>query len=242
MNATTILTRLKAHEGIGADDRVGVVSSFGKGAEVITKERTRDIVVIANTGDIDLDNEVVVPSGADTGYFERNKMIFADHLYDLNQVAGRMRTLEKYPSADNHKAWRVRAHIADNPIGNTVRTIVEETGQIGVSIGFVADDYGPPTDDERKAYKAADGSTPQSVVRSWKWFELSFTALPCNVACQSMTVTEGKSLDMLNAVDELVTKGVIDRDSAARLGMPITAKRRFHAVGRKTLRPMLEVR
>lgn len=242
MNSSTILHRLKQHPGVLDQSTIGVVSSFGKGAEVETKNNTRDIVVVANTSDIDLDNEVVVPSGADTSYFQRNGMIFADHMYDLGQVAGKMRRLDKYPSETEHRAWRVRATIANNPIGNTVKTIIEETGQIGVSIGFIATDYGPPTEDERKSFKRPNGETPQSVVRSWKWFELSFTALPCNVACQSLAVTEGKSLDMLNAVDELVTKGLIDRESAALLGMPIGAKRKFHAVtDRKSLRPVLKV-
>ncbi|MBO6739051.1 MAG: hypothetical protein JJ916_04240 [Phycisphaerales bacterium] len=232
MNATNILHRLKGHNVTVKDgERIGVVSSFGRGAQIVTKsDRTRDIVVTANTGDIDLDNEVVIPSGANTAYFERNKMIFADHMYDLNQVAGKMRRLDKYPSETDHQSWRVRAHINDNPIGNTVRTIVEETGQIGVSIGFIAKDYGAPTEDERKRFKSADGSTPHSVVREWDWFELSFTALPCNVACQSMAMTEGKSADMLEAVDRLVTKGLIDRESASLLGMPITPKRKVHAV------------
>jgi len=229
-----ILTRLKSHPGISEDATVGVVSSFGKGAEVVTKsERTRDIVVTANTGDIDLENEVVIPSGANTEYFVRNGMIFADHLYDLNQVAGKMRRLDKYPSETDHKSWRVRAHVADNPIGNTVMTIVRETGQIGVSIGFVAKDFGPPDDSEKKAFSKG-GQAPRSVVREWDWFELSFTALPCNVACQSMAVTEGKSADMMNAVDELVTKGLIDRNSAHLLGMPITPKRKVFAVSGQT--------
>jgi hypothetical protein len=239
MNATTILTRLKSH-GIQDGETVGVVSSYGKGAELHTKSASRELIVVANTGDIDLDNEVVVPSGADTRYFERNRMIFADHQYDLGQVAGKMRRLDKYPSEADHKSWRVRAYVNDNPIGNAVWTIVEETGQIGVSIGFIAKDYGPPDDNERKAYKSRDGSVPRSIVREWDWFELSFTALPCNVACQSLTVTEGKSADMLNEVERLVTKGRIDRESAYMLGMPIAPKRKMHAVTERVqLRPTL---
>lgn len=228
-NHPDIITRLKAHPGIADDATVGVVSSFGKGAEVVDKADTRDILVTANTQDIDLDNEVVVPSGADTTYFERNKMIFADHMYDLSQVAGKLRQLDKYPSDADHKSWRVRAHINDNPIGNAIMTIVRETGQIGVSVGFKALSFGPPTEEELAKY-SIDGSTLRSIVRAWEWFELSFTALPCNVACQSMGLTEGKSVDMYNAVDELVTKGLIDRESASLLGMPISAKRKMHAV------------
>lgn len=229
MTPDTIIHRLKQHPGIRDESTMGVVSSFGKGAEVVTKDNTRDILVTANTGDIDLEKEVVIPSGADTSYFHRNGMIFADHKYDLEQVAGKMRRLDKYPSDTDHKSWRVRATVANNPIGNTVMTIVRETGQIGVSIGFVAKDFGPPDEAEKKAY-SKDGQSPRSVVREWDWFELSFTALPCNVACQSMAVTQGKSADMMDAVDRLVTKGLIDRNSAHLLGMPITPERKFHAV------------
>jgi hypothetical protein len=233
MNATNILHRLKGHPGIDDDARVGVVSSFGKGAQIIVKSddnRARHLEVIANTDDIDLDNEVVIPGGANTAYFQRNKQIFADHVYDLGNVVGVLRHLYKYPSDTDHKAWRVKMHLHDNPLGNAAMRIVEETGQIGVSIGFVAKDYGAPTEDERKRFKSADGSTPHSVVREWDWFELSVTALPCNVACQSMAMTEGKSADMLDAVDRLVTKGLIDRESASLLGMPITPRRKMHAV------------
>lgn len=243
MIATDILHRLKQHPGVLDQSTMGVVSSFGKGAEIRVKsdERTRDLVVIANTDDIDLDNEVVVPSGANTAYFERNKQIFADHMYDLGNVVGTLRNLYRYPSETNHKAWKVVMHLHDNALGKAAQTIVEETGQIGVSIGFIAKEYGPPDDEERKAYRSKDGASPRSIVREWDWFELSVTALPCNVACQSMTMTQGKSLDMLHEVERLVTKGRIDRESAYLLGMPIEPKRKFHAVtDRISLRPQLE--
>ena len=232
MNATTILTRLKQHPGVLDQSKMGVVSSFGKGAEVRVKsdDRTRDLVVIANTDDIDLDNEVVVPSGANTSYFERNKQIFADHQYDLGNVVGTLRNLYRYPNETDHKAWRVVMHLHDNALGKAAQTIVEKTGQIGVSIGFVAKKFGPPDDEERKAYRSKDGTSPRSIVREWDWFELSVTALPCNVACQSLAVTQGKSADMLNEVERLVTKGQIDRESAYLLGMPIEPKRKVFAV------------
>lgn len=233
MKSNPIIDRIKSHPGVSESDKVGVVSSFGKGADVIVKADTRDIVVTANTGDIDLDHEVVVPSGADTSYFLKNRHVFADHKYDIADGAGRLRSLSPYPSKEDHRAWKMRVRINDNPIGNAIMDIVRETGQIGVSVGFVAKDYGNPTDDERAKYGGDNPDRLTAVIRKWDWFETSFTLLPCNVACQSDAFTEGKSLDMLDAVDRMVTKGVIKRDVAAALGMPITTKRTIIAMPKK---------
>lgn len=229
-----IIERLKKHPAVKADSSFGVVSSFGKGAEIQEGNDLRDIVVIANTNDIDLESEVVVASGADTAYFEKNKHIFADHMYDVANGAGKLRHLDPHPSKENHKGWRVRARINDNPIGNAIKTIVEQTGQIGVSIGFIAKDFGPPTEAELAEFGGGDREI-RSVVRAWQWFELSFTLLPCNVFAQSIgglmgEVVEGKSLDMLHAVDNMVVKGLIGRDIANLLGAPISAKRKIYRV------------
>lgn len=243
MNSTQLINRIKDYSKADPDAKVGVVSSFGYGAKTLVQDRNTDIVVIANTGDIDLDNEVVDPRGADVSYFMKNGVVFADHNYGLNDVAGHMRALSKYPSVSDHQAWKVRIGVIDSPMGNAVMTIVDQLGQIGVSIGFVAKDYGPPTTEERKAFRTKDGNEPGSVVRAWKWFELSFTALPCNVACQSMVMTEGKSLDMVSGVERLVTKGLVDREIASRLGVPISPKRKSFALGEPVVvaRPCVNV-
>jgi hypothetical protein len=224
-----LIDRLKSHPAVKSDSTIGVVSSFGKGAEVDIKSDTRDIVVIANTNDIDLESEVVVAAGADTSYFVKNGHIFADHVYDIANGAGKLRSLSPYPSKTDHKAWKVRARINDNPIGNAIKTIVEQTGQIGVSIGFMAKDFGQPNEDEMAIYGVGD-KLIRSIVRTWDWFELSFTLLPCNVSCQSMATVEGKSLDMMNAVDRMVTKGLFSREIASTLGAPISPKRKIYTV------------
>lgn len=230
MRSTEILNRIKTHPGLTKDSKVGVVSSLGKGAEVDLREDTRDIVVIANTADIDLDSEVVVPSGADTSYFLKNRHIFADHKYDIENGAGVLRKLSKYPTPSDHKAWQMRININDNPIGNAIMDIVRDTGQIGVSVGFVATDYSEPTEAERVKYGGKNPDKLQAVIRAWNWFETSFTLLPCNVSCQSRGGVESKSLEMYNSVERMVTKGIIKRDVAAMLGMDITPKRKFIAI------------
>ena len=205
--------RLKA----GKDDAiVGVVASFATDVKI---ERDRNIEVIANTDDIDLQDEVVVPSGADTDYIVRNGKVFADHMYGMTDVVGSIRYIAKYPTPKDHRAWKARIQmlaLAGNSLPDDILTIAREVG-IGVSIGFEAVDYGPPTEDESKAYTGKTGP-PRSVVRRWKWLELSFTAFPANVACQSVVGVMDET--RAAALDQLVTKGAVRRASAVALGLP----------------------
>lgn len=222
-----LIERLKGHAFVKSHGGVaGIVGSYGKGAEVDLKSDTRDIVVVATTGDIDLEKERVMPGGADQTYFKANRQMFADHKYDIESGAGEARSIYAYPNDQDVKAWKIRCRIRNNPIGKAIQAIVEDTNQIGVSIGFVPTDYGSPTADEREKMGGEFGS----IVREWEWFETSFTLLPCNVACQSMAVTEGKSWDMVDSADRLLSADKIDREAAYALGMPITATRRMFSV------------
>ena len=228
-----LIERIRNHAFVQKSGGVaGIVGSYGKGAETDIKADTDDIIVVANTGDIDLENERVIPSGADDSYFKANGQMFADHQYDIGSGAGVVRNISAYPSTENHKAWRLRVRLRDNDIGKAIRAIVDDTNQIGVSVGFVPVDYGPPTPDEQDAL----GGAFHSIVRTWKWFETSFTLLPCNVACQSMNITEGKSMDMVESADRLLGSSKISREAAAALGMPITAKRRFFSIPEQRVR------
>lgn len=240
MIATDIITRLKAHPGITDGTTVGVVSSYGKGAEVDLKNDTRDIIATLTTSDIDLEDEVLVPGGADMTYFRANKMIFADHRYDMENYVGVLRGLSPLGDPDSPKGWKMRFSVCDTPLGNTAMKIVEHAGQIGISVGFKVHDHGPPTDEESKAHSIG-GKKPRSIVRLYDVFEGSTTCLPCNVACQaviaggskSARVVEGKSVDMYNAVDSLLRRGLIEREHASLLGMPVTAQRKVFAVRRR---------
>lgn len=223
-----LIDRIKGHSFVKSrGGTAGIVSSYGKGVEFdVQKDDTDDILVIANTGDIDLEQERVVPSGADPTYFKANGQMFADHQYDIESGAGVLRRIHEYPSPADHKAWKLRVRLRDNKIGKAIRAIVEDTNQIGVSVGFVPLDYGTPTQQEKDAL----GGDFVSIVRAWEWFETSFTLLPCNVSCQSMVVTEGKSMDMVESADRLLGADKIDREAAYSLGMPISVSRRYFTV------------
>ena len=208
------IARMRKHFLIGEDEPVGIVACVGKDVEVDTSRGNRDIIVTANTADVDLDEEIVLPGGADTGYFLANRKVVVDHMYDMASCVGHVRALNPVKVGGETTAWKTRIGMYDLPIADDILKIARATG-IGVSIGFNPTAYGPPSDDEVAKY-AGKGSF-KSIVRQWKWLELSFTAFPCNVACQSGAVIEDDSKQI--QLDELVTKGVIRAESATALGM-----------------------
>lgn len=213
-NPAELIARIKSHHPmLKAEDAVGVVASYGKAVSVEGDGRT--IVVIATTDDIDLQQEVVVPSGADKSYFELNGKVFADHCYMIPDIIGYYRSASPFMRADTGQAgWKVRIQMRNTPTANDILEIAQEDG-LGWSIGFKATDYGKPTADETKVY-APNREALSCVVRKWQWLELSATGFPCNVSCQGLG-----SLDMDKAkgvFDNLLCQNRIKRHTAMALG------------------------
>lgn len=213
------IDRIKANPALklGADAVVGVRGTFGDSVKIQRDGRTVD--VIANTDDVDLVNEVVVPRGAAAdSYFFQNRQVFCDHETTVQMAVGNLRRWSAFPDSNLFKAWRVQVYVRDTPLGNDILSMVRDGG-LGVSIGFIPTDYGVPDEGERKMY----GPTVESIVRAWQWLELSFTAFPCNVACRSMAsnIDDSKAA----VIDRLLTKGVIKRESAMAVGFPVKVGR-----------------
>lgn len=242
--AQTVINTIKTRGmamGMPSTAPVGVVSSFG--SDSVVDEKNRDIIWIANTDAIDLEREVVVPEGGDgKGYFFKNRKIFVDHDYRIQCAIGVLRSAVLTTDAMGRSAWRVRAHILSlegNPLPDDVLTFAREAGGIGSSIGFAALDAGKPTKEEAQRY-TQDGEQPESIVRKWLWLELSATAIPMNVTCQSLS---DPTYDQraLNTLDELVTKSKIKRASAVALGLPTTPVRRAFAAFDSPRRAVVEL-
>lgn len=217
--------RQRYYGDAAADVKVGVARLKNEGMPVVND---RNITLIANTDDIDMQREVVLPAGAVTTYFDQNKSIFVDHDYRWQSLVGKMRNISPYPSAKNHKQWRVQVAILElqaSPICNDILTVAREWG-IGSSIGFEGLEGGPPTPEEMKAFPAKGALGLEWVTRKWLWLELSVTAMPCNVPCQSVGEREEKTAAYL---DDAVVKGRISRKGAVAMGLPGTAERKLHA-------------
>lgn len=218
--ANEIIERLKCHPRVkGQDVPVGAFSVMCKGVKVEEDNGSYDMTVVITTDDIDLDDEVIAQDAIDFGYLTANTQLFVDHEYNtLTHTAGFLRgPLGKWPSTKDHRGWKARVRLYDNPAGEAVKLIASQSGQIGLSIGFYPTDHGPLTEDERARYTVG-GKTPSSIIRKLSVFEFSFTALPCNVSCQGQLVAVGGGEKQVAVLSDLVDAGKIDRKVAVLLG------------------------
>ncbi len=184
------IAAIKSRHGLPEDAPVGIFATFDTKAALDTDKGNNDVIAVATTDDVDLDDEVVLPQGCDWSYLNANRKLFVDHQYDISHCVGVLRSFSPYPSKGAIKGWSIRAHLYKEmpyPAAGAVGKIIEQDG-IGISIGFLALDYGPPTADERIKYPGAS-----SIVRKSKLLEASFTCLPCNVSCQTLRVSVDES-------------------------------------------------
>ena len=165
-----------------ADDpaaTVGVVNIKASAIKASDPKNPDDIVCVATTDYTDLDSEVVVPGGADMSYFLANNAIFVDHNYDVESVVAKRRSIVAWPDVTALKGWRVRCSLVKGSrFEPTIRALAQD-GVLGCSIGLQAMDWGPLSIEEKAMYPKA-----KSIVRRWKWLELSFTSMPCNQECR----------------------------------------------------------
>lgn len=181
----------------------------------------RLIDILATTDAIDLDREVVVPSGCDMSVYQLNKRNFLDHDYRFEKHVATMRSCVPWPSAKNFKGWRNRSQVLaglNHPFADDLLTVAQQAG-IAASIGFELIAGSPPVDTDPPAYQDAE-----YIVRSCRVIELSFTAMPCNMTCQSLDEKPGKDLEKrLGALEDLAVKGRkgggIALESAIALGL-----------------------
>lgn len=215
MNAKAFKQRLAARVGC-PDDHIGAVSCQAKDVEV--KGDGRMLSVVANTTDIDLENEVVDPDGAELDYILANRKVFVDHEYTFDRVVGKVRQIRR--SVDDRGrvvAWKVEMG-THGALGAEIVEAAQAIG-IGASIGFQALEFGPPTRDEIERF-SKDGRVPEIVVRRWRWLELSLTHFPCNVSCQDLTVAPG--VDLGERAREAVEDGRIAPETARKLRVGVT--------------------
>lgn len=198
----------------------------------------RIIDVLATTDAVDLDREVVVPSGCDMSVYNQNKRNFLDHDYRFEKHVATMRSCVPWPNAKNFRGWKNRSQVLaglSHPFADDLLTVAQQAG-IAASIGFELVSGSPPMDTDPPSYQEAE-----YVVRACRVIELSFTAMPCNMACQSTDEMPAKDLEQrMAALEELAVKGRkkggIALDSAIALGLRY---RRVHAVATpKSLRPI----
>lgn len=152
----------------------------------------------------DMDGEVVLPDGLDTTYFPKSvKAVYFSHNYEDMPVG----TCRHIAVRDGGKSLFAQTYILDNERGNDLLTAMEAGAVNGFSIGFKATDYGPPTMDEMIQYGECN-----TIIRSGVLIEYSITPMP---ACPAALV-------------EMVSKGMIKRQSAVAFGLRDAFEHKAH--------------
>lgn len=167
------------------DDVVlGVRASVDPSAHLIQKANTLDVVGMATTDDVDSEGDVVLPDGADRTYIDRNRKVFVDHWTGTDNLVGTIRSMKLVDKAGS-RGWLVRVALIEACSYTPLISELAATVGIGFSIGFMPLEMGSPTAEEKAKYPGAE-----RIIRRWSWYELSFTAFPCNVSCQTGGTSE----------------------------------------------------
>jgi hypothetical protein len=189
---------------VSTDNPIGIKAGLwpvGRKAEVKPKDSTRplEVTCYANTAAVDLEREVVVPSGLDVrSYLGNNKNLFVDHRYDVLSAVAVCRSMTLDPSG-----WLCRGVFHEDMSNPYVKAcvVLARAGTLAMSVGFEALDWGAPTVEEAKAYPGVE-----SVVRKARVLEVSYTAMPMNVTCRQVAT----NIDTANETAEKCRKAMID--------------------------------
>lgn len=155
---------------------------------------------IASTTAIDQEGEVLIPAGFDFSYFQAVKTVYWQHDYDEPVGTCRNWSIAK-------GVLYTTTFITRTSFGDDVLTMIQDGVINGLSVGVIPTDYGPPNDEEMRAYGPAS-----NVIRKAIMLEYSITPMPCNQT----------------ALIEAVSKARIKRVSAVRMGLEDTPERKFH--------------
>ncbi len=220
MNKTEIVESIKSRHNL-KDADIGVIGGISTKTFVDVEKRL--IRATAMTSFVDLDNEVVVPSGIDWSYLDINKKILVDHKNDMDHLVGHIMNRKATTRIVNGQLeiadWQILVHVlplTKNKYCDDILIIAEQAG-VGMSIGFQILEKGRPTTDEILKYNK--GIPFNTIVRRCKLLEVSFVALPCNVEAQSANNTPLKPGPMGKNITDLATKNIILPETCKLFGL-----------------------
>lgn len=195
---------------VSTDNPIGIKAGlWGGGTKTGVKQATGgplEVVCYANTAAVDLEREVVVPSGLDVrSYLTMNKNLFVDHRYDVLSAVAVCRSMTLDPSG-----WLCRGVFHEDMSNPYVKACVAlaKAGTLAMSVGFEALDWGAPTVEEAKAYPGVE-----SVVRKARVLEVSYTAMPMNVTCRQVAT----NMDTANETAEKCRKSLLEANISGRV-------------------------
>ena len=241
--AEEVRNNLRSKHKLGAKARVGVKAPIP--LEQRFDSANREFVIVVNTADVDLEDEVVIPTGClpENGgsfdYIQRNAKAPWGHDYFGPAVASIRRT----KLVQDKTAWLQRFKVPNVGMGASILAMAEDGLLPASSVGFRAIDFGALTKEEMEEH----GKAALSIIRIWNWFETSLTHFPMNVFAQAVGLVDlaiesvhesEKSIERRHSVIDHLSRGVatgrISQKAACSLGMP--TRKYVSIAGGKTIR------
>ena len=131
------------------------------------KKSERLVSGMVSTVDADLIGDVMIPGGCD--FSQMSKSVTVHH--DDTQIIGGHRN----KSVLSNGIW-VQFKVGNWPAADVVWDMIQEDALGAMSIEYGGTDYGAPTSDERKSYRAG----AKRVYRKWVLRKYLLLAQPCN--------------------------------------------------------------
>lgn len=207
--------RKRLYDGgvIESGSKIGLCGSYGV-KSAITRDSPEEFLLrhVMTTDDLDMDEEVLDPAGADLSYLNHNKSVFVDHCYEMRDSVGIIRWCKRRKDQTGIEA-QIRL---DNgrEMAEDTKAIIRNRGYIGGSIGFEGLLMTPPD----KRIDPPHWLKARTIVRKYRVIEFSVTLLPCNKACQSSSYSENAPAKFADIADLLI-KGIIKPDTAKWFGL-----------------------
>lgn len=195
----------------------GVKTLEFKTTDLVLRDKRWEFEGIATSDAVDEDEEVVLPDGVSWKPLEAYKTIYVDHQYGIRNAVAKLRYITRH-KARGVNGWKMRAVLLPedySPEVAMVRTVIEHD-MGGLSFGFIPEERGAPTADEKRIYPKA-----RSMVRKSRAFEVSVTLMRCNMDCETgrLTMTDGGKAA---GIRDLVTKGLLPASYARAFDPPRT--------------------
>lgn len=198
---TTLMQEMRAVDGVNADTGKVIVTA------------------VANTADVDLMDEVVVPSGCRMNaenqpiYFGDYKPIYLNHDYEPLPIG----TLRKATLRADRWVCQFVIH-GKTELSRDVQALLRLGADCpvrGTSIGFIRHDGHQAKMSDIEVY----GPGCMYVTTEWTWMELSLTPQPCNPRAWVEGVSTAPEKSVCDSLDNLACRGIIGKSTLQALGV-----------------------
>lgn len=190
--------------------------------EIKADDGDRTITAVINTADIDRDNEIVLPSGADLRDFRKNPVVLLAHRYDQPAI-GRA---TKVTRSDGDRALVAKTQFAETPLGQEIFSLYAGGYMKAFSIGFDPDPEasGKPTEEELK--QNPGWKDVRRVYRKWSLLEYSAVSVPSNPEALALSLSKG-SIELCEHTRSLLSLPPLRRRVCVAIPVRIAGARRL---------------